>query len=916
MPLRTGTKARYATHMNVDTFYKSKFMKLETYTAKSLSLPLLSNNLHPLLSKVDHHMPASLRPCMAQSLRLASHILQCGALDSFFYTFQSVPRKWQNTDDPDRFGWEFAPEDCDPSKELTPWERSLVQQRLIDLADYVAFQTIDDPNHGAYLREVDWVIGTGLPKNTYPGAWGEKSAILISRQRLDELRAAYEAEQGDFPCLLYAQFDLAITLVHELAHAYRNLMHGMFDPEGCEPFFGDSVVAEVGFELEKRLFGGRIERLWPKIDIHETTGEDFSVYCCKHGRTQSKLAGRLVIWEYPYQILVNTYAGEGNVVDMDVRQGIEELRELDLAWKLPVSFFQQFFDDGFWQAEYAEAGLHAFRPEKGTGVCFKLDKSGRHLPTKGPKAKNEEWRYVPVGYNLNKDTGFISADPTKVRDGRVNRKNVVFSSKEQFGGPIRVLTNDLHPIFRKASDDLRLQEMVMEEITVNIQALEPSFRLASHFLTCGVLDSFFYTFHNPGRLERFQDRDNEEYDVVPAEHCRADVSLTDYQRARVQERLRQLAENVEFNIDARLDDGVRTTELREVVKIKGIKRGSKQQPVRFGFRSFVRFGQEAYESLEQIIAPGAAVDLPNQLALQFEFAAALVHEVAHIYRNFMIGGYSNQQDVGEPFLGDSTVAELGFELEKRLFGGHITRVHPDNTNVRVYRGPTRPSTLEGILCVLEWPYQQIVYGYEDDATDDDPNAMPVRINPNVIRPLDQAWRIHLSEVSRLFDDNFWATNYPNNRGLPDLLWPQKWRGFNFLARKARRGITRGPQPVSNSNDDQRYVPLGYRRKARGDIRPNAGVAAVRSPIYPFANRPRRTRAARQADQRIANLNPWTRIPHPGRWHTQGRSRLLAHFPADTQLWRAAALRELVKELALAPVRVTGTLRIRFHHAGS
>lgn len=429
MPRSTGTKAGYATHMNVDTFFKSKFMKQETYTAKNLSLPLLTNDLHPLLSKVNHHMPASLRPCMTQSLRLASQILRCGALDSFFYTFQSVPRKWQSTNDPDRFGWEFAPENCDPSKELTSWERSLVQQRLIDLADYVAFQTIDDPNQGAYLREVDWAIGTGLPKNTYPGAWGEKSAILISRQRLDELKAAHGAQQKDVPYLLYAQFDLAITLVHELAHAYRNLMHGMFDPEGREPFFGDAVVAEVGFELEKRLFGGRIERLWPNIDIHETTGQDLSVYCFKHGRNQSQLSGRIVIWEYPYQSLVNTYAGEGNVVDMDVRQGIEELRELDLAWKLPVSFFQQFFRDEFWQAQFAATAVDALKPEKDTGVCFKLDKAGNHLPTKGPKARNEEWKYVPVGYTLSKDTGIIAADFKKVKSGRVDRKNVVFSSK-------------------------------------------------------------------------------------------------------------------------------------------------------------------------------------------------------------------------------------------------------------------------------------------------------------------------------------------------------------------------------------------------------------------------------------------------------------------------------------------------------
>lgn len=61
------------------------------------------------------------------------------------------------------------------------------------------------------------------------------------------------------------QFFLAVTILHELAHAVWNSVHERFpDVEtstdiGHEPFYGDQHIAELGFALEQAIFGGKID---------------------------------------------------------------------------------------------------------------------------------------------------------------------------------------------------------------------------------------------------------------------------------------------------------------------------------------------------------------------------------------------------------------------------------------------------------------------------------------------------------------------------------------------------------------------------------------------------------------------------------------------------------------------------------
>ncbi|KAF7186111.1 hypothetical protein HII31_12572 [Pseudocercospora fuligena] len=440
-----------------------------------------------------------------------------------------------------------------------------------------------------------------------------------------------------------------------------------------------------------------------------------------------------------------------------------------------------------------------------------------------------------------------------------------FGYTENYNPALPRLTNRIHPIFKKAVKEL-FDEANEAQRTIHMRAFGPAFKLATRFLDSGALDSFFWIFHHPNKLERYRDDQAQppvEYDVFPTAHCRPDRAISKGDRAMVQQRLQQLAANVHFTLDPNVDHGVRTREDWDPVSIPSLRSASKPQPVKYGFQSTVRIAYDTYTELEQITAATFPPDVPMQLAKHFEFAVTLLHEIAHMYRNFMLGGFSNQADVGEPFLGEGLLSELGFELESRLLGGHISLLEPQAATVNVYQYSGTNSALDGILSVYEWPYQQIVNFYEDGATPNDPNLMDKREDPDVERPLDQAWRIDLGDIARFFTDNFWTVDYPNNRNAADYLWPGKDRGFNFKAQRATAaGVARGPRPVRRTRDDRKYVPNGYVRAANGDIRPGAGVAIARSVVYP-------TEVRRSA--RVIAANAWTKLArHPGQWHTEGR----------------------------------------------
>jgi hypothetical protein len=116
------------------------------------------------------------------------------------------------------------------------------------------------------------------------------------------------------------QFNLAIALLHELAHAVSYAITARED----EDFFEDAIVAEAGFEFEARLFGA-----CPSYSVN---------------------APKLVQWfPWPSRVLLG---GEGEVESYDLADLCSSPRKLEdgvpIA-RVSVRFMKNLFQDQFWE---------------------------------------------------------------------------------------------------------------------------------------------------------------------------------------------------------------------------------------------------------------------------------------------------------------------------------------------------------------------------------------------------------------------------------------------------------------------------------------------------------------------------------------------------------------------------------------
>ena len=140
--------------------------------------------------------------------------------------------------------------------------------------------------------------------------------ICISRKE------HYDPLRGDLPPneRIIRQFNLAVALLHELAHAVSYAITARQD----EDFFEDAIVAEAGFEFEARLFGA-----CPSYSAH---------------------APRLVRWfPWPSRILLG---GEGEVESYDLADLCSSVRKLEDGGpmsRVSARFVKDLFQERFWE---------------------------------------------------------------------------------------------------------------------------------------------------------------------------------------------------------------------------------------------------------------------------------------------------------------------------------------------------------------------------------------------------------------------------------------------------------------------------------------------------------------------------------------------------------------------------------------
>ncbi|CAK4034147.1 Hypothetical predicted protein [Lecanosticta acicola] len=360
------------------------------------------------------------------------------------------------------------------------------------------------------------------------------------------------------------------------------------------------------------------------------------------------------------------------------------------------------------------------------------------------------------------------------------------------------LTNEIHPFFREG----QFEGLSTDEY----RAIEQSARLASKFLESGSLDNFFHIIffakaqpaeliHKKIRARRYRKEDIDSDRKVPCPEIR-----------RVKDLLRRMCEHSHYQITWNVDEGALTND------IKNSNTRSKKYPR--GLKSVIRISRNTFNDLLRAVG---SEDTPRRIALTFEFAVMLLHEMAHACSCFV--DCDPQYDA---FFGDRRETnEIGFEMENFLFGGILTRVYPEeDPEAGLYRDHDHDSALTGAVVLWEFPYQLQVQGYLGSKEAD----ILVAEQPKKQRPLDMAWRVPLTFLQDFFRDDFW-----NSLGSNDLL-PKREVAFCFRVHKVRQNVLLVPVKASgNISLERQYVPAGFRRIASGDIVPFSPTTARKKP---------------------------------------------------------------------------------------
>ena len=410
---KPATKARArnpaaskSTDADVDEFYKTDFMDDEVLS-KDFELDILPNAvIHPLFAREQFVSKDVDYSVLEPSVRLASQILKSGVLDTLYATMleHGEIEKLEKKKRVDRkILYRYPVADSDPDRRLTRSQTENVTQALADLAGFVKFRSDPKQPSGACTKARRPKRKEDLNGDFFSKGW--PSTIRYSNKAYTKLLKATTAGT-DLPLLLVTRYEFAIMLIHETCHALLNACEGQ---SSWEPLFGNATIAEVGYEFEVRLFGGHIDIIFNKPEKLRSN----EIHCYKYVNARNRtvgsdLIGLAVLWEWPYQSLVDFY--RKHKWYMGVVSEPKAKRGLDLGWRIPLTFFQQLFTHEFWDSEVAERGSVALRPARVLGYCFRPDVGGNKIPV---SQTAEDDLYVKPGY-ARRDNGEIAKD-TPVR---------------------------------------------------------------------------------------------------------------------------------------------------------------------------------------------------------------------------------------------------------------------------------------------------------------------------------------------------------------------------------------------------------------------------------------------------------------------------------------------------------------------
>ena len=273
-------------------------------------------------------------------------------------------------DSDERWKMSYSQRDSDPDRPVTTEERELITQALGRLTFMVSFEK--DPELGFHGDNEPLYKDPRRGKSPlFPDIDEIPSRVTYGQALLDDLRRS--TRRGDIAAMLVLRTQFAVLLAHETVHALVSICNGDDD---SEPLFYKALVGEVGFEFEQRLFGGVLQRM-----LDNDIKQEFRKHRYANGKLSS-LNGVPVLEDWPNHRGLTVYKD----CEMRVRDGTRDvIPRYDIAWRVPVTYFQKLFTKAFWEGTNEER-VEGLRPSKTLGYVFDGN----------PKLKkNQDFRYRP-----------------------------------------------------------------------------------------------------------------------------------------------------------------------------------------------------------------------------------------------------------------------------------------------------------------------------------------------------------------------------------------------------------------------------------------------------------------------------------------------------------------------------------------
>ncbi|KAG9561736.1 hypothetical protein KCU71_g8053, partial [Aureobasidium melanogenum] len=217
--------------------------------------PIFRRKNFPSMDDYDYEL---LRPVLKVATELLSSFDTLGFFKGLFnaWEFPGTPEEQH------RLGkgmlWRFSP------RNIGSWDEAMETiGQLRELGDYVTWE-YDDSRSAHKLASMCTYQDPTKP--IYPEGrvffkrQGYYTEICMSTAFRDALRRKHRVEDihpelDQYAADLRARFYMAMTMVHETAHAFHNVFNSTGHFQKHEPFMNDSRMAELGYAITKHLFG-------------------------------------------------------------------------------------------------------------------------------------------------------------------------------------------------------------------------------------------------------------------------------------------------------------------------------------------------------------------------------------------------------------------------------------------------------------------------------------------------------------------------------------------------------------------------------------------------------------------------------------------------------------------------------------